>query len=1244
MKKILILLGFISLGISASAQFPSIDSLRKFMNKWVANSSIDAFTQKRLNTVLNGMIGYLDSAYSVSGASKMDSLVLKNDSVLVSYCCGGTVKRRDTISISSSGSGITSVGSFNPTSDPKGATISGSAITIRGADATNPGILKLYTSTGSSTDGTMDRNSINTALGLKAPLASPLLTGQVGLNGSPNASAALDIQGTTKGVLLPRLTTTQMNAISSPATGLLIFNTDTVAIFKYTGSAWVKAEGSGGAGFTGITNQDLASITGNGSSTPLKVTDALVTSATFFNKGFSFNNFSYAYGTSIFFGLHAESFWNMLNRQIGNNILPNYSVSSTGVRTALYYIAKNVGMNIQGASIGDPAFNYSRWGFATAGFDTTHLFAMLKAGYRALTAWQLIDTVQFYRVSAGTVNPNVSTSGSAVTAIVADSLQEYCSHAQKFGTNIWWKSSITANETVTFGNIKGRNLVVALFADSIGGSRIEIRVDGVLITTYDPNNRCIGSSALDGPTGFHRLGFIPDAVVMTGFGDTLHSVQLKFLDAGKFGGVDYVGNLKEPSRAAFTPIYVPDIQHMTAGGYAITGGSAQVQDSATNSRWADLSSTFPGYTSAIIRVPTNTNFNPSIHTDDGIHPIRSGYEVYTANILSVMNPKAFPENPIASTVSVTAPLHLGGYLTTGSQLDFGDMFFQSYSGSSNMITFNADSYAGATHYVRSDVASAFQMLSNGGITLNTAASGTAGGTISWKYPFYMAPNQTVNVGGDAGLSAPLAYLGTAPSTTSFASFNISNGTAPATPNDGDFWKTSGHLFFRNGGSTVDLLASAGAPAAPLDLGGYITTDFGIRQGDIIIQSFGGTSNMITFNAKSYSSAVHYIRSDVASALQFFSNGGTGIATAASGTAGGTVTFSYPVYSAPNGQIQLGNNVSFSPVSWVDVAASTSSFASLNIGSGSNPSSPQNGDLWYNGTNLNFRHGGTTTDILAGGGGGSGPWNTTGSDIYYNTGKVGIGTATPATLLHVYGNTAGAIQFRTENANAGGSSQFQGVNDLSHVMSVGTTGSTVTPYGGEVADVGFFYTNAAGGMNFMVDRASDITFSAGAGGPAPTILTLAGADGSARFNLYGSGAITGTPLYNAQFTSTGKIIEGQLVVSGTYTPTIANSVNVASSSLNNAFYHRIGNVVYVTVSGSITATAAGGTATLITIDLPFTTSTTSQTNAGSGATSEASTTYQPGIFFVNSGTTGEYRYYSNSTAANSFTITFCYKLN
>ena len=59
-------------------------------------------------------------------------------------------------------------------------------------------------------------------------LASPALAQNVSISPTGNApdnSAALDIRDfTNKGVLIPRLTTAQRNAIPSPANSLLIFN------------------------------------------------------------------------------------------------------------------------------------------------------------------------------------------------------------------------------------------------------------------------------------------------------------------------------------------------------------------------------------------------------------------------------------------------------------------------------------------------------------------------------------------------------------------------------------------------------------------------------------------------------------------------------------------------------------------------------------------------------------------------------------------------------------------------------------------------------------------------------------------------------------------------------------------------------------------------------------------------------------------------------------------------------------
>lgn len=70
----------------------------------------------------------------------------------------------------------------------------------------------------------------------------------VGINTTtPHASAALDVTGTDKGVLIPRMTQTQRNAIASPATGLMIYQTDNnPGFYYYGGSGWTRLSTANG--------------------------------------------------------------------------------------------------------------------------------------------------------------------------------------------------------------------------------------------------------------------------------------------------------------------------------------------------------------------------------------------------------------------------------------------------------------------------------------------------------------------------------------------------------------------------------------------------------------------------------------------------------------------------------------------------------------------------------------------------------------------------------------------------------------------------------------------------------------------------------------------------------------------------------------------------------------------------------------------------------------------------------------
>ena len=100
-------------------------------------------------------------------------------------------------------------------------------------------------------------------------------TGSVGINTTtPDPSAVLDVESTTKGLLPPRMTNDQMKAIVNPVDGLTVYNTTLKCLVTYINGSYncsynapVQAaptapSGSSYTGFyNGITNEVSANNT-----------------------------------------------------------------------------------------------------------------------------------------------------------------------------------------------------------------------------------------------------------------------------------------------------------------------------------------------------------------------------------------------------------------------------------------------------------------------------------------------------------------------------------------------------------------------------------------------------------------------------------------------------------------------------------------------------------------------------------------------------------------------------------------------------------------------------------------------------------------------------------------------------------------------------------------------------------------------------------------------------------------------
>jgi hypothetical protein len=78
-------------------------------------------------------------------------------------------------------------------------------------------------------------------LGLFFCITATSLNAQTGIGTTtPDASAKLDVSSTSKGFLPPRMTSSQRTGISSPASGLMVYQTDgTAGLYYYGSSGWI---------------------------------------------------------------------------------------------------------------------------------------------------------------------------------------------------------------------------------------------------------------------------------------------------------------------------------------------------------------------------------------------------------------------------------------------------------------------------------------------------------------------------------------------------------------------------------------------------------------------------------------------------------------------------------------------------------------------------------------------------------------------------------------------------------------------------------------------------------------------------------------------------------------------------------------------------------------------------------------------------------------------------------------------
>lgn len=288
-------------------------------------------------------------------------------------------------------------------------------------------------------------------------------------NSAPDASAQLDIKSTDKGLLIPRLTTIQRNAILTPAIGLMVFDTDLQEIFINNSDGWKQ----------GTMSKIPLALTGNGVNV-FSVTNTGLYSNT--STAAEFKNFSG-------YAIKAENSGNpptLLLKNAGGSAL---EAKSQGFGSGGYFESETgIGVNIFSKG------NHAIYGFNNSSINPTAKFINYGTG-PAMELNSNLDIIVNKLIGLKVVNdlldsyPNTSTAAE----FISKGILGFAIKAESAGNP----------PTMQLKNELGTGIIAKSFGNGTGGIFSSEYGEGA--STYANNNSAITGS--NGSTSYPTARF-----------------------------------------------------------------------------------------------------------------------------------------------------------------------------------------------------------------------------------------------------------------------------------------------------------------------------------------------------------------------------------------------------------------------------------------------------------------------------------------------------------------------------------------------------------------------------------------------------------------------------------------------------------------------------------------------------------------------------------------------------------------